>query len=58
MSCVLDILTIEELYIRKENLLKQLKKVENEIIKRNGLNVNISIEENNKKYIKIKVKKK
>ena len=35
MTCVLDILSIDELYMRKENLLKQLQKVENEIIKRN-----------------------
>jgi hypothetical protein len=35
MTCVLDILSIEDLYIRKENLLKQIKKVDDEIIKRN-----------------------
>ena len=58
MSCVLDILSIEELNTRKEHLLKQLNKVEIEIMKRNGLNTNIQIEENNKKCIKIKVKKK
>jgi hypothetical protein len=58
MSCVLDILSIEELNTRKEHLLKQLNKVEIEIMKRNGLNINIQIEENNKKSIKIKVKKK
>ncbi len=34
MSCVLEILSINELNIRKENLLKQLKLVENEIFKK------------------------
>ena len=39
MSCILDILSKEELLLRKENLLKQLKKVENEIKKRNDFSV-------------------
>ncbi len=39
MSSILETLTIEELYLRKENLLKQLKNVESEIKQR--------LEENN-----------
>ena len=35
MSCVLDILSLEQLLIRKKNLLKQLKNVDDEIEKRN-----------------------
>jgi hypothetical protein len=34
MSCVLEILSLQELIIRKENLLKQLKLVENQILKK------------------------
>lgn len=35
MSCVLDILSLEDLLTRKKNLLKQLKNVDDEIEKRN-----------------------
>jgi len=34
MSCVLEILSLQELIIRKENLLKQLKLVEDQILKK------------------------
>ena len=34
MSCVLEILSLQELIIRKENLLKQLKLVEDQIFKK------------------------
>ena len=38
MSCVLEILSYEELLTRKDNLLKQLEKVNNEILEREKLN--------------------
>ena len=34
MSCVLEILSLQELIVRKENLLKQLKLVEDQILKK------------------------
>lgn len=34
MSCVLDILSLQSLIIRKENLLKQLRLVEDQILKK------------------------
>ena len=39
MSSVLEILTIDELYLRKENLLKQIKKVTNKILEKNNIDV-------------------
>ena len=41
MSSVLEIISIEELYLRKVNLLKHLKKVEDEILKRESINEKI-----------------
>ena len=38
MSCILEILSYEELLTRKNNLLKQLEKVNNEILEREELN--------------------
>lgn len=37
MSCVLEILSYEELLTRKDNLLKQLEKVNDEILEREKL---------------------
>ena len=37
MSCVLEILTDEELLLRKKNLEKQLKKIDNELLNRSLL---------------------
>lgn len=49
MTCVLDILSLEELYRRKNNLLKQLEKVNNEITKKESIlkndNINNQINE-------------
>jgi hypothetical protein len=42
MSCILDILSKEELTKRKENLLKELNKVDNEIKKRDNFTLHIS----------------
>lgn len=42
MSCILDILSKEELIRRKENLLKELNKVDNEIKKRDNFTLHIS----------------
>jgi hypothetical protein len=42
MSCILDILSKEELIKRKENLLKELNKVDNEIKKRDNFTLHIS----------------
>jgi hypothetical protein len=38
MSCVLEILSYEELFTRKSNLLKQLEKVNDEILEREKSN--------------------
>ena len=56
MTCVLDILSIEDLYIRKEHLLKQLKKVDDEIIKRNIKKETSIFKEEIVKLIKVKKK--
>lgn len=56
MTCVLDILSIEDLYIRKEHLLKQLKKVDDEIIKRNIKKETSIFKEEIIKLIKVKKK--
>jgi hypothetical protein len=48
MSCVLEILSNEELLTRKTNLIKQLEKVDNELLKRKfEINIDNIIEENN-----------
>jgi hypothetical protein len=61
MSCVLEILSIQELNIRKENLLKQLKLVEDQISKKKNeeelINEEYEIEDNNKYTDKIITKK-
>lgn len=61
MSCVLEILSIQELNIRKENLLKQLKLVEDQISKKENeeelINEEYEIEDNNKYTDKILTKK-
>ena len=59
MSCVLETLSLHELNIRKEYLLKQIDKINNEIQKRNNpiedlLNNDISLKNNNS-AIKIKI---
>lgn len=46
MSCILDILSKEELIKRKENLLKELNKVDNEIKKRDNFTLHISDSDN------------
>lgn len=45
MSCVLEILSYDQLLARKLNLLKQLEKVDNELLKRN-LNDHFKTDEN------------
>lgn len=66
MSCVLEILSYEELLTRKNNLIKQLEKVDNELLKRNfdcdnidNIDENKNLEDSlvniNSKKIKIKI---
>lgn len=66
MSSVLEILSYSELLIRKTNLIKQLEKVDNELLKRNfdcdkidNINENNDFEDSlvniNSKKIKIKL---
>jgi hypothetical protein len=50
MSCILDILSKEELIRRKENLLKELNKVDNEIKKRDNFTLHILDSENTLLY--------
>lgn len=54
MSSILEILNLDELYKRKEHLLKQLEKVENEINKR--IMEEKAIEDENNKKIPLKIK--
>lgn len=52
MSCVLDILSLHELRTRKEHLLKQLKIVEEKILKKEKEeDINDNLEENNEYII-------
>ena len=56
MSCVLEILSLQELIIRKENLLKQLKLVEDQILKKEDEELLINKDDdeiNNKEDISI-----
>lgn len=51
MSSVLEIYSLKELRLREDNLMKQLKKVQNEIKKRED-------EDKSQSIVKIKIKKK
>ena len=56
-SCLLEILELDELYKRKENLLLQLFLVDKEIKKRSSDNLSNNLSKNNVKKITIRIKK-